>query len=66
MRKNLTVPVKNAASVKTLKISVLVKFVKNAVKKKQSAVVDVLKILSACSFDCRRYTRLQLLKLLNT
>ena len=46
-KKSLTVSAKNAASVKPLKNSALVKFVKNVVKKKQSAAVDVLTILAA-------------------
>lgn len=46
-RKSLTVPAKNVTGAKTLKTSALVEFVKNVLKKKMSAVADVLTILAA-------------------
>lgn len=49
-RKSRTVPAKNVASAKTSKNVALVVFVKNVVKKKQSAAVDVLTILAVGDF----------------
>ena len=46
-RKSRTVPVKNVASAITLRTSALAEFVKNVVKKKQSAAVEMLTILAA-------------------
>lgn len=46
-RKSRTVPAKNVASAITLRTSALAEFVKNVVKKKQSAAVKMLTILAA-------------------
>ena len=49
-RKSRTVPAKNVASAITLRTSALAEFVKNVVKKKQSAAVKMLTILAAGSY----------------
>lgn len=50
-RKSRIVPAKNVASVIILRTSALAEFVKNVVKKKQSAAVKMLTILAAGA-DC--------------
>lgn len=50
-RKSGIVPAKNVASVIILRISALAEFVKNVVKKKQSAAVKMLTTLAAGA-DC--------------